>query len=178
MKIQSVKKIGKKPVYDITVKDVHHYTLRNGVVTHNTGGMYSSNCVFIITKAQEKEGTEIAGYKFTINIEKSRYVKEKAKFPFVVTYKKGIDRYSGLLELALECGLVIKPKVGWYQKVDPETGEILEKNYREKDTHNLEFWRDILVSQKFREFCSHKYKLGDTVEMDDLGLEDAIEEAE
>lgn len=175
MKVASVKKVGRHPVYDITVKDIHHYVLRNGVVTHNTGGMYAANCVFIITKAQEKEGTEISGYKFTINIEKSRFVKEKAKFPFVVTYKKGIDRYSGLLELGMESGFVIKPKVGWYQKIDPETGEILEKNYREKDTHNLDFWRDILMSQAFRDFCTHKYKLGETVEIDDLNEEETSE---
>lgn len=146
------------------------------VMSGGRGGMYAANTVFIITKAQEKDGTEIAGYKFTINIEKSRYVKEKAKFPFVVTYKKGIDKYSGLLELALEAGFVLKPKVGWYQKTDPETGEVHEKSYREKDTHTADFWKDILYSEKFKEFCSHKYKLGDMLESDDdEDIEDILE---
>jgi RecA/RadA recombinase len=137
------------------------------IMSGGQGPMLSANTVFIISKAQEKDGTELSGYKFTINIEKSRYVKEKAKFPFVVTYKRGIDKYSGLLELALEAGIVLKPKVGWYQKTDPETGEVFEKNYREKDTHTSDFWKDILPSQKFKDFCSHKYKLGDMLESDD-----------
>jgi RecA/RadA recombinase len=146
------------------------------VMGGGTGTTYASNTVFIISKSQEKDGTEIAGYKFTINIEKSRYVKEKAKFPFVVTYKKGIDKYSGLLELALEAGFVLKPKVGWYQKTDPETGEVHEKNYREKDTHTADFWKDILYSEKFKEFCTHKYKLGDMLESDDdEDIEDILE---
>jgi RecA/RadA recombinase len=148
------------------------------IMSGGNSGMYAANTVFIISKAQEKDGTELSGYKFTINIEKSRYVKEKAKFPFVVTYKKGIDKYSGLLELALEAGIVLKPKVGWYQKTDPETGEVFEKSYREKDTHTSDFWKDILPSQKFKDFCSHKYKLGDMLESDENNEDEDILETD
>jgi len=84
MKISSINKVGRRPVYDLSVSEVEHYALKNGVVTHNTGIYYSANQIFIITKAQEKTGTELAGFKFTINIEKSRYVREKAKLPFTV----------------------------------------------------------------------------------------------
>lgn len=41
MKIKSVKAVGKKEVYDLSVADVEHYVLENGIVTHNTGVMYS-----------------------------------------------------------------------------------------------------------------------------------------
>ena len=110
MKIKSIKSVGRLPVYDISVEEAEHYILENGVVTHNTGGMYSANYVFIIGKAQEKDGTELVGWNFTINIEKSRYTKEKSKFPFLVTYKGGISKYTGLMDLALESENVIKPK--------------------------------------------------------------------
>jgi hypothetical protein len=160
MQIQSIKKVGKKPVYDISVKDMQHYVLKNGVVTHNTGIMYSANIVFFITKAQEKTGTEISGYKFTINIEKSRFVREKAKLPFIVTFKEGIDKWSGLLEIAMEANLVIKPAMGWYQKVDPETGEVMEGKYREKDTHTASFWETYLNSTKFHDYIEKRYMLG------------------
>jgi hypothetical protein len=84
MKIKSIERIGKNPVYDISVKDVNHYVLENGVVTHNTGLIYSANQAFIIGKAQEKDGTDLAGWNFTLNVEKSRYVREKSKLTFQV----------------------------------------------------------------------------------------------
>ena len=43
MKIVNIEKIGKGDVYDITVKNKNSYTLFNGVKSHNTGGMYSSD---------------------------------------------------------------------------------------------------------------------------------------
>ena len=79
MKIVSKTFVGKKPVYDLSVKDKEQYVFANGVVTHNTGIMYSANTVLFVTKAQEKDGTELAGFKFTLIAEKSRAVKEKSK---------------------------------------------------------------------------------------------------
>src|SRR5690606_1466013 len=97
-----------------------------------------------------KEGSDIAGYTFTINIEKSRRVKEKSKIPLTVMFDGGITRWSGLLDLALEGGFVVKPSMGWYQKVDPETGELIGGKYRAKETNTEEFWEDILKNQKFK----------------------------
>ena len=71
MKIKSIERVGKTPVYDISVKDAEQYVLKNGVVTHNTGPMYSSNNVFIIGKRQIKEGKDIIGWQFMLNVEKS-----------------------------------------------------------------------------------------------------------
>jgi RecA/RadA recombinase len=62
------------------------------VVSGGKGIMYAANTVFIVTKAQEKDGKELSGWNFTINIEKSRYVREKAKLPFQVLYDSGIQK--------------------------------------------------------------------------------------
>lgn len=129
------------------------------VMSGGTGGMYSANQVFIITKAQEKDGKDLLGYKFTINIEKSRYVREKSKFPFTAKFEGGINKWSGLMDIALEGQFVVKPKVGWYAKVDQETGEISDKNHRLKDTDTPEFWEPILASKEFKEYVSRMYKL-------------------
>lgn len=142
----------------------HTYEAMNGLIptTINSGGKaatLSPNNIFLITKAQEKVGTELAGWKFTINIFKSRTVREKAKFPFTVLYQGGISKYSGLLDLALEHGSVIKPKMGWYQKVDMSTGEIIEGSYREKQTYTADFWNPILSSKEFQDFVEKKFML-------------------
>jgi len=153
VKVKSIKNVGKKPVYDISVDQVEQYVLANGVTTHNTGLYYSANQIFIIGRSQEKDGTEITGWNFTLNIEKSRFVKEKSKLAIQVSYDEGINPFSGLLDMAIESGHVTKPKNGWYNK----TGET--KNVREKDTNTYEFWNSIVEDETFKEFVKGKYML-------------------
>jgi hypothetical protein len=159
MKVTEIKSVGKQKVYDVSVTDAEHYFLSNGVASHNTGGMYSANQVFIIGKAQEKEGTELLGYNFTINIEKSRFVREKSKFPFTVLFDGGIQKYSGLLDIALEGNFVVKPSNGWYSKVDSETGEVEDKKYRIADTQTPDFMEPLISDPKFKEYVTQKYSI-------------------
>jgi RecA/RadA recombinase len=126
------------------------------VMSGGTGGMYSANQVFIIGKAQEKDGTDLVGYNFTINIEKSRFVREKSKFPFLITFEGGIQKYSGIIEIALDGGFVSKPSNGWYAKVNQDTGEIGEK-VRFVATQTDEFMLPLLNNDKFKEYVSKKY---------------------
>lgn len=134
------------------------------IVSGGTGIMYSANTVFIISKAQETEGTgatkELTGWKFTINIEKSRYVKEKSKLPFTVMYDDGIQKWTAIFDIAMEAGFIQKPKVGWYQLIDPETGEVSEKNYRQAEVlDNDEFFEELIHNVEFKQFVEHKFKL-------------------
>ena len=140
------------------------------VVTGGTGIMYSSDNVFIMGRSQEKDGTDLAGYNFTINIDKSRYVREKSKFPLLVTFENGISKYSGLLDLAQELEFVIKPKNGWYTRVivDENTGEVKEdRNWRAKDTECDEFWEPLLNSVAFEEACNSRFRLGSVAKVDE-----------
>jgi hypothetical protein len=170
MKIKAITKVGKKEVYDISVKDAEHYILENGVVTHNTGLLYSANAAFIIGRQQEKDGKDLMGYNFIINVEKSRYVKEKSKIPIEVLFEGGISKWSGLMEMALEGGFVVKPKQGWYSKVNQETGEIEDKSWRMKKTYTKDFWGDIITTEKFNNFIEEKYQIGtgDIMTADDI----------
>lgn len=127
------------------------------IMSGGTGPMYSANQVFIIGKQQNKDGKETVGYNFIINVEKSRYVKEKSKIPIEVTYEGGISKWSGLLDIAMTTGHVVKPSNGWYSKVDMETGEIESKKYRYNDTQNKDFWLPILTGKTFRDAVEKKY---------------------
>jgi len=145
------------------------------IVSGGTGIYYSANQIFIISKSQEKEGAELAGWKFTINIEKSRYVKEKSKLPFTVLYDSGIQKWSSLFELALEGGWLTKATVGWYNVVDRETGEILGSKRRLKDIEkDDEFFEGLIADKKFNEFVERKFKLT-MVEEQDAREDDTIE---
>ena len=128
------------------------------IVGGGTGSYYSADNIFIIGRQQEKDGTEIVGYNFIINVEKSRYVKEKSKIPVSVSFDGGISKWSGLLDIALESGHVSKPSNGWYAKVDKETGEIGDK-HRLDATQTEEFWGDILEDESFQEYVRKKYEI-------------------
>ncbi len=144
------------------------------IVGGGTGSYYSADNIYILGRQQEKDGTEITGYNFIINVEKSRYVKEKSKIPVNVSFDGGINKWSGLLDIALESGHVVKPSNGWYAKVDQETAEVGGK-VRYNDTQTAEFWSDILNNEAFQEFVRKKYEItyGSI-----MGESDLVEETE
>ena len=95
-----------------------------------------------------------------INVEKSRYVKEKSKSPIGVSWEGGVQKYSGLLDVALVGGYVVKPSNGWYQRVDTTTGEVVGNKVRTKDTLNPEFWEPIFETTDFAGFLEKTYRIG------------------
>jgi len=130
------------------------------IVSGGTGIYYSADNIWILGRQQVKKGTEIKGYNFVINVEKSRFVKEKSKVPIGVSWEGGIEPYSGLLDVALAGGYVTKPNVGWYARVDHATGEIVEPKVREKDTLTKEFWDPIFTGTDFKKFIKSYYQIG------------------
>jgi len=135
------------------------------VVGGGTGIYYSADNIWILGRRQNKTGTEVTGYDFIVNVDKSRYVKEKSKIPISVSWDGGIDQYSGLLDVALAGGFVVKPSNGWYQK----SGE--EKKYREKEL-DASFWEPLLDNQEFISFIKNMYQIGGGLNQElDLGEE-------
>jgi len=153
----------------LTIKDIpmvvvnHTYSeiglFPKQIVSGGTGIYYSASNIFIIGRQQEKDGTDVVGYNFIINVEKSRFVREKSKIPVEVSFEGGISTWSGLLDVAIEGKFVVKPSNGWYSKVDMKTGEVEEKKYRVKDTYTKEFWMPILQSKAFRDYIEGRYKV-------------------
>lgn len=126
------------------------------------GGMLSSNTVLFISKAQDKEDGELAGFKFTLIIEKSRFVKEKSKFPITVSFEGGVKPMSGMFDLALEGGMIISPTKGFYQIVDTDTGEVMyegAKLRRSVIEGESKYLMEILRRKKFRDFVEDTYAL-------------------
>jgi RecA/RadA recombinase len=149
---------------DVPLLAINHTYMEQGlfpkaVVSGGTGVMYSADNVWIIGRRQDKVGTEVVGYDFVVNVEKSRFVKEKSKIPISVSWEGGIEKWSGLTEVGIETGYVIKPKNGWYQAKNPETGEELSGNVRMKDTLKKEFWDNIFENTNFAEHIEKRYKM-------------------
>ena len=123
------------------------------VVSGGTGIYYSADNIWILGRQQDKKGTDIQGYHFVINVEKSRYVKEKSKIPITVSWEGGVQKYSGLLDVALETGHVVKPSASWYQR----NGD--DKKVRHDETLQKEFWDPIFEGTEFRNVIQHRYKI-------------------
>ena len=153
----------------LTIKDIpmvvvnHTYQtmemFSKAVVSGGTGIYYSADNIYIIGRQQEKTGTDLTGYNFIINVEKSRFVREKSKIPVEVSFTGGIAKWSGLLDMAMESGHVIKPSNGWYQRVDTDSGEAVEPKVRNKDTYTKDFWLPILQDQTFIDWIEKRYTI-------------------
>lgn len=128
------------------------------VVSGGTGIYYSSDTIWIVGRRQQKEGTDVTGYQFVINVEKSRYVKEKSKIPISVSFDGGIDKWSGLLDMAIDAGIVSRSGA-WYQLTDLETGLVIEKKFRAKELSGNSVWDPILASEAFKKYVQEKYML-------------------
>jgi RecA/RadA recombinase len=155
----------------LTLKDIpmvvvnHVYMTQEmyskAIVSGGTGIYYSADNIWIIGRQQEKDDKDLVGYHFIINIEKSRYLREKSKIPITVSFNSGINKWSGLLDLALEGKFITKPKQGWYARVDQQTGEIFGKNYRAAEiVDDGAFWKSIFEETNFAEWIKNKYALG------------------
>src|SRR6056300_847321 len=145
------------------------------IVGGGTGIYYSADNIWILGRRQNKTGTEVTGYDFVINVEKSRYVKEKSKIPISVSWEGGVERNSGLLDVALAGGYVSKPSNGWYCRVDRATGELLDPKVRQAQTLDEEFWTPIFEFTDFKEFVEKQYKIGLPQQ---VGMDEIVEDAE
>ena len=150
---------------DIPLIAVNHTYMEIGlfpkaVVSGGTGIYYSADNIWILGRQQDKVGTEIKGYHFVINVEKSRYVKEKSKIPISVSWEGGVQRWSGLLDVAMQGKYISKPSPGWYSRVDQETGELSDTKVREAQTLEEDFWKPIFEQTDFLNYIEKKFKIG------------------
>ena len=127
------------------------------IVGGGTGAYYSASTIWVIGRQQDKDTTGVKGYNFIINIEKSRYVQEKSKFPITVNWEGGIKRWSGMIDVALEHGSVIKAKKGYVASADDPEKPVREKTIAD----NTEFWEERLKNTDLAAFIEKKYKSPD-----------------
>ena len=163
-------------VINHTYKEIALYP--KDIVSGGTGGMYSSNIVWIIKRSQEKNADGLNGYTFKINIEKSRFVKEKSVIPVTIYFDDGIHRSSGLMDLAIELGFLVKPQVGWYSFVDLETGEAQEKKYRAKQLDDMSLWKPYLNDSRIKQLVESRYRLAQVKMLSDEEVAEEFDQTE
>lgn len=165
---------------DIPMVAVNHIYMETGmfpkaIISGGTGIYLSSDNIYIIGRQQEKVDQDVVGYNFIINVEKSRHVREKSKIPIQVRHEGGISTWSGLLEMALEAKVVIKPSNGWYSRVDAD-GVVENKKVRAKDTDSGEFWLPVMKNPLFKEFIEKNYKASHSAILSDVDIASEFED--
>ena len=73
-----------------------------------SGLKYAASSIIYLGKRKDKDGTEVVGNIIHCKNYKSRITKENAQIDVRLTYKTGLDRYYGLLELGEEAGVFKK----------------------------------------------------------------------
>lgn len=121
-------------------------------------GFLSSDALWMTTRSQEKDDKTLKGWTFNYNAMKSRFVKEKSKFGVTVLFDGGIQKYSGMLDLARAGGFIDMPVNGWYQRT-ALCGITDPKKYRVAECDGDEFWTPIITNENFREFVKNRFSL-------------------
>jgi hypothetical protein len=73
-----------------------------------SGLKYAASSIVYLSKKKEKEGTEVVGNIIHCKNAKSRLTVENRVVDVRLSYDKGLDRYYGLLDLALASGVFKK----------------------------------------------------------------------
>jgi hypothetical protein len=76
-------------------------------MSSGSGLKFAASTILFISKSKEKEGTEVVGVNLKFKAIKSRIARENREVEVRLFYdERGLDRYYGLLPLAVEGGAI------------------------------------------------------------------------
>ena len=118
-----------------------------------SGLKYAASTIIYLGKRKEKIGTEVIGNIIHCKIYKSRITKENAQVDVKLTYKKGLDKHYGLLELGEEAGIFKKVSTRYEM---PDGSKVFGKNVNENP--DKYFTKEVL--DKIDEHAKQKFTYG------------------
>ena len=125
-----------------------------------SGLKYAASSIVYLSKRKEKDGTEIIGNIIHCKNYKSRLTKENKVVDVRLTYDKGLDRYYGLLDLALKHNIFKQVST----RIElPDGSKTFGKTINNDPTKY--FTKEIL--EQLDGVCSKEFKYGDGVEAED-----------
>lgn len=129
---------------------------------------FLSDSIMLATSAKKEKDKEgnILGKIISATVKKGRSAKEFVKTKYLIQHNGGINPYYGLLEEAMECGEVYKPKNGYYSRtnfdVDKETGEA-NRMWKEEELYCAEFWIPLYKTENFSHYVETKFAFQDSI---------------
>lgn len=114
------------------------------IISGGTGIMLSANTALIISR-RKNQNKEEEGFEFVIKVEKSRTIKEGHKFPLVIPASGQIKKCSGLFDLALETGYIVRDGKMYAVPEVPSFAKAWKKDIEDSDA----FWKMMAEQTTF-----------------------------
>ena len=153
-------------VYDVVGS---YYPMKE--MSGGSGLKYSASTIAFLSKKKEKEGTDVVGNIIKVKMQKSRLSKENKEVECLLTYDKGLDRYYGLVDLALDAGVFIKSG----NRVETTDGG---KNYPKAIYANPEKFFTGEVMSSIEEYAGKQFKYGYVLNGEEKEAKEESEELE
>lgn len=138
------------------------------VTSGGEGYRYACDVSGILSKAQDKEGTDRIGSIITFTVDKSRFIPEGQKFKIAISFSKGIYPYSNLIDFAEEFEIIKKEGISFVFK---DGTKVKAKELR----RNIEKYFHQEVMDELRDKIKAKVGFGcpeNSEELEELELED------
>jgi len=125
--------------------------------TKEMGGGSGLKSIVYLSKRKEKDGTEIIGNIIHCKNYKSRLTKENKVVDVRLTYDKGLDRYYGLLDLALKHNIFKSVST----RVELPDGS---KTFGKTINNNPEKYFTPEILEQLDKVCTKEFKYGDVID--------------
>ena len=122
-----------------------------------SGLKYAASSIVYLSKRKEKDGTEIIGNIIHCKNYKSRLTKENKVVDVRLTYDKGLDRYYGLLDLALKHNIFKSVST----RIELPDGS---KTFGKTINNNPEKYFTKEILKQLDEACVKEFKYGDVID--------------
>ena len=148
-------------VYDVVGSYIPMKEMSGG-----SGLKYSASTIAFLSKKKEKDGQDVVGNLIRVLMQKSRLSKENKKVYCLLTYDKGLDRYYGGVDLAVDGN--IWSKIG--NRIEVEGTKLYEKAiYREPEKYFTS-----AVMDKIEEYVKKEYTYGTFEEEEGVDITETL----
>ena len=118
-----------------------------------SGLKYAASTIIYLSKKKDKDGTQVVGNIIHCKTYKSRLTKENQMVDVRLSYTKGLDKYYGLLELAVEADIFKSVST----RIELPDGT---KTFGKTINNDPEKYYTDEVMQKLDEFAKEKFSYG------------------
>jgi len=123
-----------------------------------SGLKYAASTIIYLSKKKEKDGSEVIGNIVHCKNQKSRLTIENKMVDVRLTYEKGLDRYYGLLDLAVQFGIFKQVST----RIELPDGS---KQYAKTINNNPEKYFTEDIMKQLDECAMKEFKYGNITEL-------------
>ena len=123
-----------------------------------SGLKYAASTIIYLSKKKEKDGSEVIGNIVHCKNQKSRLTIENKMVDVRLTYEKGLDRYYGLLDLAVQFGIFKQVST----RIELPDGS---KQYAKTIKNNPEKYFTEDIMKQLDECAMKQFKYGNVTEL-------------